>query len=244
MGSPSFARWLEAHLPRLSLSEDAEGYLLGRAGTPESIERLGIREWEPTSEAAPDQSFVARYGPHGEALSGMLFIPLRSPSGLLVGFEARSRFEKRVTEFRTPDANWCPVLIGAPYAAEKLWSGGSVWVVEGVYDLFALEMVVPPTDAVVSTLRAGLSVRNADFFARLCENVVYMAYDNDEAGRRATLGWQDPATGKYRRGALDLLKRRGVRSVDYRYVGKDPGEVWSSGGLKKLKQVFLGEDRR
>lgn len=242
MEPSSIVRWLEAHLPRLTLSEDAEGYLLGRAGTPEGIERLGIREWEPAPDPSPNSAFNARYGPRGEALAGMLFIPLRSPSGLLVGFEARSRFEKRVTEFRTPEADWCPVLIGAPYAAEKLWAGGSVWVAEGVFDLFALEMVAPPTDAVVATLRAGLSVRNADFLARLCENVVYMVYDNDEAGRRATLGWQDPNTGKYRRGALDLLKRRGVRSADYRYVGKDPGEVWSSGGSKKLRRVFLGED--
>jgi hypothetical protein len=240
----AISSWIEDNLRLLSLEEDAEGYLLGRGATPDSIERLGIREWSSAESPSPSPAFNARYGPRGEALTGMLFIPLRAPSGRLIGFEARSRFEKRVTEFRTPEAEWCPVLIGAPHAAEKLWSGGSAWIVEGVFDLFAMEMVVPNTDAVVATLRAGLSYRNADFLARLCSHTVYMVYDNDEAGRRATLGWVDPQTGKYRQGALDLLKRRGVRWVtDYRYLGKDPGEVWSSGGMMKMRRIFLGEDR-
>ena len=236
------ATWLDKHLVNLTLEEDAEGYLLGRGATPEAIDRLGIREWYPAPAPSPSAVFNARYGSRGEALSGLLFIPLRAPTGKLIGFEARSRLVKRVTEFRTPEAEWSPVLIGAP-TAERMWSGGSVWVVEGVYDLLAMELVTPPTDAVVSTLRAGLSRQNADFLARLCQANVYMVYDNDEAGRRATIGWKDTGTGKYRQGALDILRKRGVRVSDYRYLGKDPGEVWSSGGMAKMRRIFLGEER-
>ena len=48
MTSP-IGEWLEAHLTTLPLSEDCEGYLLGRGASPDTLERLGIREWEPAS---------------------------------------------------------------------------------------------------------------------------------------------------------------------------------------------------
>jgi hypothetical protein len=168
----------------------------------------------------------------------MVTIPLWSPSGKLLGFEARSRFEKKITEFLLPESSWNPVFIGSKEAATKLWAGGSVWVVEGLYDLAALSWVIPASDAVVATLKAGLSQSHVRFFARFCTNRVYMVYDNDDAGRHATTGFFDPRTGKWRPGALDLLKKAGVTAVDYRYRGKDPGEVWSKGGLPNLMSVF------
>lgn len=232
--------WISHHLASLSLSEEAEGYLLGRGATPEAISRLGFKEWYPASVDAPSTSFRARYGSRGEKLLGMLVYPLLSPLGGLVGIEARAMEEKRISEFRTPEAEWNPVLVNAPRAAEQMWQGGSVWVTEGVFDMLALELVVPDTDAVISTLRAGLSSRHVEFLARLCRNRVYMVYDNDETGRRATLGWVDQSTGKKRLGALELLRRAGLNVIDYRYRGKDPGEVWSSGGITKLQRVFFG----
>jgi hypothetical protein len=235
----SIGEWLEAHLSSLPLSEDCEGYLLGRGASPDTIERLGIREWEPASTPAPSEHFTSRYGRHGEKLAEMVTIPLRGPTGTLLGIEARSRFEKKVTEFRVPESQWNTVILNAPRAAEAMWSGGSVWVVEGVYDLCALDWCIPKTDAVIATLRAGLSKDAVEFLARFCTNTVYMVYDNDETGRKATHGWKDPATGKYRPGALDLLTRAGVRAVDYRYRGKDPGEVWRAGGLPALRAAFV-----
>ena len=65
-----------------------------------------------------------------------------------------------------------------------------------------------------------------------------MVYDNDEAGRHATMDWTDPKTKKRHLGALTLLRREGLNVIDYRYRGKDPGEVWSQGGLRKLRTVF------
>jgi hypothetical protein len=146
---------------------------------------------------------------------------------------------KLISEFRTPEAEWNPVLVNAPEAARKLWAGGSIWITEGVFDELALELVVPVEDVVISTLRAGISRRHVDFISRFCRNRVYMVYDNDETGRKATLGWKDATTGKYRMGALDLFRKAGIPVIDFRYRGKDPGEVWSSGGIRKLRNVFL-----
>lgn len=231
--------WLADHLRTCSLSEEAEGYLFGRGATQEAIDRLQFVEWVPSLDESPSIAFRSRYGPRGEKLTGMLTYPLRSPSGGLLGIEARSMREKKISEFRTPEAAWNPVLVNAPHAAQQMWKGGSVWVTEGVFDLLPLEMVCPPGDVVISTLRARLSKTHANFLSRFCQNRVYMVYDNDETGRRATLGWVDD-TGKFQPGALDSLRRLGVRVVDFRYRGKDPGEVWSSGGMQNLKRVFFG----
>jgi len=231
--------WLAAHLATLELSEACEGYLLGRGASPSTIERLGIREWVPAKTPCTNTHFTSRYGAHGEKLDQMVVIPLYGPSGTLVGIEARSRFEKRVTDFRLPEAAWNVVAINTPRCAEALWAGGAVWVVEGVYDLCALDWCIPKTDAVLATLRAGLGKDVVEFIARFCTNRVYMVYDNDETGRKATNGWVDTATSKRRFGALELLKRAGVHAVDYRYSGKDPGDVWSKGGLGKLQRTFV-----
>lgn len=239
MTSPVGA-WLAEHLATLSLSEDCEGYLLGRGASTDTLDRLGICEWTRASTPCPSTHFTSRYGTHGEKLTGMVTIPLRAPSGTLVGIEARSRFEKRVTDFRTPEAAWNPVTINAPQVAEALWTGGSVWVVEGVYDLCALDWCIPKTDAVLATLRAGLGKTEVEFIARFCTNRAIIVYDNDPTGRKATHGWTDDATGKYRPGALASLTKAGVRALDYPYRGKDPGEVWLSGGLERLRQTFTG----
>ena len=132
------------------------------------------------------------------------------------------------------------MAINTPRVAEALWNGGNVWVVEGVYDLCALEWCIPQSDAVLATLRAGISHSTVEFIARFCTNTVYMVYDNDASGRNATYGWRDAQTGKFRPGALSLLTKAGVRAVDYRYKGKDPGEVWSKGGIERLRQTFVG----
>lgn len=240
MISPT-TEWLTNHLRTLSLSEEAEGYLLGRAATPEAIKHFRFVEWGPSKEPCPNSSFAERHGEFGEKLTGLLTYPLLSPRGGLIGFEARSMDgPKRITEFRTPEAEWNPVLINAPEAAKKMWEGGSVWVGEGIFDLLPLRLVVPSTDVVIGTLRAGLSRFHVEFLARFCRNRVYMVYDNDETGRKATLGWIDKA-GKPQLGALDRLKWVGLRAVDFRYRGKDPGEVWSSGGVRNLRRAFLGE---
>lgn len=236
------SEWLGDRFRTLSLSEEAEGYLLGRGATPESIVHFGFVEWGPSKEKAPDESFRKKYGEYGQYLEGQIAYPLYAPSGRLIGFEARSRHEKKITEFRTPEASWNPVLVNAPEAARKMWSGGSVWVTEGMWDLLPLRMVIPAEDVVVATLRARLSPTHVTFFTRFLQGRVNMVYDNDETGRKATLGWKDD-TGKWRFGALGLLKKAGLRGVDFRYRGKDPGEVWSSGGIGKMRRVFLGESQ-
>jgi hypothetical protein len=64
-----------------------------------------------------------------------------------------------------------------------------------------------------------------------------MVYDNDDAGKKGMFGWVDE-TGKKRWGAIQRLERVKVSVDAVRYSGKDPGDVWSLGGLDKVRAVF------
>ena len=230
--------WLEQSLATCSLTPEVESYLLGRGAKPVSIQREGIVTWQAQDVPLPDEEFRKRYGSRGEALVGALVCPVRSPRGKLIGFEARSIREKRISDYRLHEAAWNPFFLGTKNAVEKLWMGGDAWIVEGLFDLFPLEWAVPSTDAVLATVRARLSVSHVEFLRRFCRGLVNMVYDRDETGRKGITGWVDE-TGKKRWGALQSLGRVGLKCRDVPYGGgKDPGEIWDRGGVEALRKTF------
>lgn len=238
--------WLEEAVASFTLTEEAEGYLLGRGILEPRIQDIGIGVWDPDRllESATDEVFrdpKKGHGPRGERLRGRLVVPLWGPTGKLLGVEVRAwSGEKRVTQYLLAEASWNPVFVGlTPAVMAKIWAGGDVWIVEGLFDLGAMEHVVPTRDAVLGTLRARVSEHHATFLQRFCRGRVYLVYDNDSTGRQQTHGYEDPATHRHRWGALDVLSRVGVHAQDVPYRGgKDPGEVWDRGGVDGLRRAF------
>jgi len=238
--------WLQMALDRGrdNITDEAEGYLLGRGMMPTTVEWLRVGVWPELDEIAPDPVFRERYGDRGEKLVGRLAYPLLSPRGGLIGFESRSMHEKSVTRYLLPNAAWNPVLIGFPKAMGKVWAGGSIWVVEGLFDLTALERIVPEQDAVIATVRAKLTQKHVEWIRRFLDRrsaltQVNMVYDNDETGRRGVTGYTDEKTGKFRWGALKQLGSVDVPVEDIRYKGgKDPGEIWERTGTEGLRAAF------
>ena len=225
------------------LPEEAEGYLLGRGMSEETIHRLGIGLWKTPAEPAPDKDFIERYK-GGRYLDGRLVCPAWSPRGNLIGFEARAwrRGEgKRITDYRLPAAAWNPFFLGlTEETIEKLRAGGDVWIVEGLFDR-VLELIVPTTDEVLATVRAKVSDAHVEFLRRWVRPpaTVHIAYDNDETGRKQTHGWVDEKTGKPRWGAITRLEHVGVSVRDVPYVGgKDPCEIWEHTGTEGLRAAF------
>lgn len=224
------------------LPGDLLGYLLGRGMQEETIHRLGISLWKTPADSPPDSDFVERYK-GGRYLEDRLVCPALSPRGDLIGFEARTWHPldgKHITDFRLPEAYWNPFFLGlTPEIMTRLWEGADVYLVEGLFDLAALERVV--TGVVLSTVRAKVSDAHVEFLRRHLRRGfgVYVVYDNDETGQKQTHGWIDEKTGKRRWGALDRLQRVGVscQHVGYR-GGKDPGEIWDRGGNDELKRAF------
>jgi len=141
-------------------------------------------------------------------------------------------------DFRLPLEKWNPFFLGLRGGMPKIWSGGDVWITEGFYDKCALEWAVPEGDAVLSTVRAGLSKRHVEFLSRFCQGWVHMVYDRDETGRKATDGWVDEK-GLWIKGALERLREAGLRCRDVYYTGvKDPGVLWDQGGARLVRSVF------
>ena len=127
--------WLEGVLESgRHLTEEAEGYLLGRAMRRETIHRLGMSLWTTPANESPDDDFNERYKVRrGRSyLDDRLVCPVLSPRGDLIGFEARTwQGDKYITDYRLPEADWNPFFIGlVPETMEKVWNGGDVWIVE------------------------------------------------------------------------------------------------------------------
>ena len=242
--------WLEAAFASFSLPEETEGYCLGRGITESRIRDLGLVVWDHRAIATPAPDPVFRegngdkergYGSRGQRLDGRLCTPLRGPCGRVIGFEARVwDGPKKVSQYLLPDAGWNPVLIGlTPTTMRRLWDGADVWVGEGLFDMGAMEHVVPAKDVAFAALRARISDMHACFFKRHCRGWVNLVFDNDETGRKQTHGYTDTATGKRRWGALEVLARVGVRARDVPYRGgKDPGEIWERQGTVGLRRAF------
>lgn len=223
--------------------------MLGRGARPVTIENLRLVTWDSLPEPSPDESFRKSFGPRGENLEDLLICPLYSPRGEILGFEARGTRRKYISQYKlTPQGFWNPVWIGLhPQAMERIWDGALIWVVEGQFDLYALEWALSEQSVVLGSLRAHLTPEHIEFLRRMslrgCE--VRMVYDLDESGRRGTVGGVNPRTGRKVRGALEALGRVGVRCADVPYRGgSDPGEIWDSGGAVAVRNAFREEDSR
>lgn len=211
------------------LSNEHKKYLKTRG--VDSKTSVSFFTWEPPRSACPCPRFSASFGVTGRRIRGNLVTPIYSPRGILIGMEARSfnpDGSKKVLQYRTDQAQWNPYFLGAEKAFQALWDGCDVWVVEGIFDLVALEKVVPKSDAVICTLRAGMDGNSVNMITRFASplNTIYIAYDNDETGQ---------AKGEWLKSRLTSL---GARSYLCRYRGKDPNEVWKAGGEPLLRKMF------
>lgn len=222
--------WLSAHLQQCALSDQHQKYLHKRGLTVEST--VSFYTWSPSNTDAPCPRFVSNFGVKGERLNDCIVYPILCPRENIIGFEARRHLPdgtKKVTQYRTDSAKWNPYIIGAPKAFKTLWDGSDVWIVEGVFDLLALEKVTPSCDCVLSSLRAGMDDISIDTLSRFATkaSTFYIAYDNDETGKTKAQ-W-------LRRQFIN----RGARCEVWKYTGKDPNEVWQIGGERLLRRLFL-----
>ena len=224
--------------------EELEGYILGRGLPTALMEEMRIGLWEPPSEKAPDESYRKQNGARGEFRKGWMSVPYWSPRGRLVGVEYRTWSfdeEKRVRDYRLPESNWIPVFIGlTPSNLQKIWDGGDIWLVEGLFDI-SLQHVVPKGDVVLACGTARLSRLGLNFIKRFLAPgaMVHVAFDEDETGRKQVDGFTNEENGKWIPGVPDRLQRVGVRTRAVRYLGgKDPGEIWEKGGRSALSTAF------
>jgi DNA primase len=219
--------WLEESLSLCSLSPRAQDYLLGRGATQEVLEHWGLISWECPFSVCPEEEWREKYGKHFEALEGNLAIPLRSPQGVLLGVEFRSIDRKKISRLVLPEAKWNPLWIGMPQAMPFIWKGSPIYIVEGIFDLFAMRHIIKQ-GAILGSGPAHLNFQQLTFLRRWSRDIIYMVYDRDPAGRKGT---ED---------AIQTLSKWGLESkeVSYGKPGDDPGVIWDRGGVEALKTEF------
>ena len=221
--------------------QEAEGYVLGRGLPSRFMEEMRVGLWRCPSVRAPDGVFVDRHGASGHYVDSWLTIPLWSPRGRVIGVEFRTwKGGKKVSKYHLPESAWSPVFVGlTPSNLDRIWAGGDVWLVEGVFDL-ALAHVTPDGDAVLSTGGAKITSRQVAFLQRFLSPraMVHVVFDMDETGQKMTHGYTHPETGRKVWGVLQRLERAQIQCRSLKYRGKDPGEVWSVGGARHLRAIF------
>jgi len=235
------AQWLQESLDLCVVTEDARDYLMGRGASPRVIDEWGIKVWDPPLTPCPDSSIHEYYGAHFERFEGKVIYPLLSPKGRFLGFDSRNIDAKDDVRYLLPESRWNPVWVGMPSAMEKIWKGCDIVIVEGRFDVFAMLQVVEANcsdKAVLGSGPAHLSWKQVEFLRRWCAAVdapdrrrsphVYMAYDNDDAGKKGTAD------------AIKHLGYGGVQGSHLRYgkPGDDPGAIWDRGGVGHLCETF------
>jgi DNA primase len=159
----------------------------------------------------------------GDKLEDTFLLPLTTTLGEIRGFQLRhvDRTRSGYSDYFLDRREAC--LFGLGQAIKYMWDSGSVFLVEGGFDLFPIQRTMP---AVVATLTASTSGQIARMLRRIVD-LVWMGYDMDKPGRR---------------GCADFAREHGrdfqVYTVTYPKVNgrimKDPGDLWEAWGDAQL----------
>lgn len=171
----------------------------------------------------------------GDKLEDSLLLPLTTTLGEVRGFQLRHVERGRVgySDYFLDRREAC--LFGLHQAISSMWASGSVFLVEGAFDLFPIQRATP---AVVATLTARTSAQMVRVLRRTIRRV-WMGYDMDQPGRQ---------------GIEDFVHEHGrdfeVYTVAYPRVNgkvmKDPGDLWEAWGdgqmIPFIKSVMARDD--
>jgi DNA primase len=170
---------------------------------------------------------VRREEQGGEArprFRGRVMFPIYDTQGRAVGFGGRVLGQGEPKYLNSPES---PIftkgrmLYGLNWAKNAIRRDDRVLVVEGYFDV--LRCVVGGVDAVVAPLGTALTDDQAALLARYTKNV-YLLYDSDEAGLRAT----------FRAGDALLAKGAAVQVVTLP-EGEDPDSYVTKHGAQGLE---------
>jgi DNA primase len=216
---------------RSQLGGEALQYLLGRGLTPESIEQFGLG-YAPGSRdglikylhshgVSPQEGLEAgvlmeRDGRFFDRFRHRLTFPIHDPLGRIVAFTARALAEddqpKYLNSPETPLFKKSLLLYGYPQARQHIRKRQRAVVVEGLFDVIALHQM--GFGEAVAVLGSSLAAEQAHLLKRADAAELYLSFDADEAGRKATLQ------------SLNLeIARSFVVYAVLLEGGKDPGDL-------------------
>ncbi|MCS7067386.1 MAG: DNA primase [Meiothermus sp.] len=216
---------------REHLGGEAREYLQARGLTPESIEQFGLgyapAAWDgllkhlhaqgvSPQEALEAGVLVEREGRFFDRFRNRITFPIHDALGRIVAFTARALAKddnpKYLNSPETALFKKSLLLYGYPQARAAIRARGRAVVVEGLFDVIALHQM--GFSEAVAVLGSSLSAEQAHLLKRADAAELYLAFDADEAGRKATLQ------------SLNLeIARSFVVYAVLLEGGKDPGDL-------------------
>jgi len=230
---------------RRQMNDKARRYLESRKIEPAFIEafRLGYappgwdrltqhlaQEGVPLEKAVAAGVLAEKEGRIYDRFRDRLMVPILDPSGRVVAFSGRTLDPngqpKYLNSPESPIFKKRELLFGLPQAREAIREKKRAIVVEGLFDVIALhQMGYPET---VAVLGSAFTPEQALLLKRLGVKDLYLAFDADEAGRKATLAGLD----------LDVVKSFHVHAA-LLPEGLDPGDLLLREDGKKLFEEAL-----
>ena len=183
----------------------------------------------------PDISFPSEFLKqfrNGETLEDSYVLPLTNLSGEICGLQFRpvDRSIKKYSDFFLTESE--PVLFGLGQSMPYIWDTGSACIVEGGFDLFPVQRVLPYS---FSTITSKVRDDLLRWILRLVRKL-YIFYDADSSGLRASSDFLRDHGSK-----VELVKvleyPRGV-TLNSKPV-KDPADLWEAWGDDKLGPYLL-----
>ena len=215
------------YLKRRGISEEVSDlYAIGFApkswnGLLRYLQRRGV-----TPELALKAGVLAQKdGRYFDRLRGRLVFPIRDAMGRVVAFTGRAlASEDNPKYLNTPETDVfkkTDLLYGYPEARKSIRKRKQAIVVEGLFDVLALAQL--GWRETVAVLGSSLSLQQTRLLQRAEAKRLYLAFDADEAGRKATLAGLDTA-----------IARRFLTYAVLLPEGRDPGDLATGTGGKAL----------
>ena len=230
---------------RLAENRRARTYLAERGLSDETIEKFGIGyaedDWESLANhlerAGVSASLASKAGlliqrrgsGHYDRFRNRIIFPIENLSGNTVGFGGRALGggktagddAKYLNSPETPLYDKGRTLFGLLHAREAIRREQKVLVVEGYFDALLLSQA--GIDNVVAPCGTALTADQVRVLRRFTEDLV-IAFDNDEAGRRAT------------ERAMHLFLQEGVQGLGLLMPeGMDPDDFIRQEGVDALR---------
>ncbi len=235
---------------RLNNQEDATAklameYLLKRGLTPDTIKDCGIglspANWDSFANLALREGFRTEQllgsGLCGRAETGntydrfrdRIMFPIQNLSGRIVAFGGRilpgsTENAKYINSPETSIYRKSEILYGMPWARDEVRKQEAVIVVEGYLDLISLHQF--GVRNAVATSGTALTIRQARLLHRFAPKV-FLVYDGDEAGRRASLRGGDVMVAE----GLDVV-------VAFLPEGDDPDTFVQKNGAEAFRELL------
>jgi DNA primase len=201
--------------------------LWARGVSDEQIQSFQLGYVDRSLPDLPFSTDFREWSGSGSKLEDSYVLPLTNPLGQILGLQFRSveRGTSGYMDYFLTRAE--PVLFGLGQAMPFIWREETALVVEGGFDLFPVQRVLPYA---FSTLTSKVGETVLRMLRRLVRQV-YLFYDADSAGRSAS---------------RDFVKETGpefARSLDYPHpmvtlpngkAVKDPADLWEAWGDEQL----------